>query len=51
VGEVKLQDSSGNFYFDQAAVRAILLSSPFPPMPEDFYKDFAVFSVDMQEWQ
>jgi protein TonB len=51
VGDVKLQDSSGNFYFDQAAVRAILLSSPFPPMPEEFYKDYAVFSVDMQEWQ
>ncbi len=51
VGDVKLQDSSGNFYFDQAAVRAVLLSSPFPPMPEDFYKDYAVFSVDMQEQQ
>ncbi len=24
VAEVKLQDSSGNFYFDQAAIRAIL---------------------------
>jgi TonB family protein len=51
VGEVKLQDSSGNFYFDQAAVRAILQSSPFPPMPEEFYKDYALFSVDMQEQQ
>ncbi len=51
VGEVKLQDSSGNFYFDQAAIRAILQSSPFPPMPDEFYKDFALFSVDMQEWQ
>ncbi len=51
VGEVKLQDSSGNFYFDQAAVRAILQSSPFPHMPEDFYKEYAVFSVDMQEQQ
>ncbi len=51
VGEVKLQDSSGNFYFDQAAVRAILQSSPFPPMPEEFYKDYALFSVDMQELQ
>ncbi len=51
VGDVRLQDSSGNFYFDQAAVRAILLSSPFPPMPEEFFKDYAVFSVDMQEQQ
>ncbi len=51
VGDVRLQDSSGNFYFDQAAVRAVLLSSPFPPMPEEFYKDSALFSVDMQEQQ
>jgi TonB family protein len=51
VGEVKLQDSSGNFYFDQAAMRAILQSSPFPAMPEEFYKDYALFSVDMQELQ
>jgi TonB family protein len=49
VGDAKLQVSSGNFYFDQAAVRAILMSSPLPPMPEGFYKDYAVFIVDLQE--
>lgn len=49
VGDAKLQESSGNFYFDQAAVRAILMSSPLPPMPEGFYKDYAVFTVDLQE--
>ena len=49
VGDTKLLASSGNFYFDQAAMRAILMSSPFPPMPEGFYKDSAVFTVDLQE--
>ena len=49
VGNAKLQVSSGNFYFDQAAVRAILMSSPLPPMPEGFYQDYAVFTVDLQE--
>ncbi len=49
VGETNLMASSGNFYFDQAATRAILMSSPFPPMPEDFYKEYAVFTVDLQE--
>lgn len=49
VGDAKLLASSSNFYFDQAAVRAILMSSPFPPMPEGFYKDYAVFTVDLQE--
>jgi TonB family protein len=49
VGDVKLSASSGNFYFDQAAVRAILSSSPFPPLPDGFYKEFEMFSVDLME--
>jgi TonB family protein len=49
VGEAKLQDSSGNFYFDQAAMRAILASSPFPPLPEGFFKEYETFSVDLME--
>ncbi|HTG00999.1 MAG TPA: energy transducer TonB [Nitrospirota bacterium] len=48
VGEVKLIESSGNFYFDQAAIRAIMTASPLP-MPEDFYRDYAVFTVDLME--
>jgi periplasmic protein TonB len=46
-GQPNLQESSGNFYFDQAAVRAIQQSNPFPPMPEEFYKQTATFSVDL----
>jgi TonB family protein len=49
VGEAKPEVSSGNFYFDQAAMRAILTSSPFPPLPEGFFKESAVFSVDLME--
>jgi TonB family protein len=49
VGEAMLQDSSGNFYFDQAAMRAILASSPFPPLPEGFFKEYETFSVDLME--
>ncbi len=48
-GDVKIEESSGNGYFDMAAKRAILSSSPFPPMPEDFYKEYAEFSVDLME--
>jgi len=47
VEDPKLKESSGQFYFDQAAVRAILLSSPFPPLPEGFFKDYEEFSVDL----
>lgn len=49
VGESKLEVSSGNFYFDQAAMRAILASSPFPPLPEGFFKEYETFSVDLME--
>jgi len=49
VGEANLVESSGNFYFDQAAMRAILASSPFPPLPEGFFKEFETFSVDLME--
>jgi TonB family protein len=49
VGDTRLTESSGNFYFDQAAMRAILSSSPFPPLPEGFFKDSEVFSVDLVE--
>ncbi len=49
VAGAELKESSGNFYFDQAAVRAILLSSPFPEMPDGFYKELEDFSVDLME--
>jgi protein TonB len=47
VDEVRLEEASGIFQFDQAAVRAIRASSPFPPFPEDIYRPFAVFSADL----
>jgi TonB family protein len=46
-GPPNLLEASGNFYFDQAAVRTIQQSNPFPPMPEEFYKQTATFSVDL----
>lgn len=49
VGEARLQESSGNFYFDQAAMRSILASSPFPPLPEGFFAEYETFSVDLME--
>jgi TonB family protein len=49
VGDARLVESSGNFYFDQAAMRAILSSSPFPPLPEGFFRESESFSVDLME--
>jgi TonB family protein len=44
---VKLEEPSGIFGYDQAAIRAIQISSPFPALPEDFNKHSVVFSVDL----
>lgn len=49
--DLKLAASSGNFYFDQAAMRAILQSSPFPQMPDEFPKQSLELSVDLMEKQ
>jgi colicin import membrane protein len=46
-GDATIVQSSGNTYFDLAARRAILSSSPFPPVPDDFYKEYAEFTVDL----
>ena len=46
--QVKLERASGIFSFDQAAMRAIQLSSPFPALPEEFSQQSAVFVVDLQ---
>ncbi len=35
---VKVSESSGDYYFDQTAVRAVSVSNPFPPLPKG-YKD------------
>ena len=45
--QVKLEEASGIFAYDQASLRAIQISSPFPALPEDFLKPSVVFSVDL----
>ncbi len=36
VSGVKIEESSGNTYFDRSALRAIRSSEPFPPLPRAF---------------
>jgi protein TonB len=43
---VRVDKSSGNPYYDQAAVRAVTEANPFPPLPADFKKP--VLTVGLQ---
>ena len=44
VQEVNLKDSSGDSLFDEQALRAVQLASPFPPLPEGYPdKDLGVY--------
>ncbi|HSG28009.1 MAG TPA: energy transducer TonB [Candidatus Krumholzibacterium sp.] len=36
VGDIRVETSSGNEFFDRSAQRAIRASSPFPPLPKAF---------------
>ena len=47
-GELKrivVAKSSGNQYYDQAAIRAVTQAKPFPPLPEDFKKPTLTVSL------
>ncbi len=39
VSDAMIKDSSGDDMFDRQAIRAIRLSSPFPPLPEGYADD------------
>jgi TolA protein len=36
ISEARLETSSGNTYFDRAALRAVRSATPFPPLPRSF---------------
>ena len=40
VSDVKIEKKSGNSLLDQSALRAVLASSPLPPLPESYSGDF-----------
>ncbi len=40
--------SSGNSFFDQAALRAIYLSDPFPPLPDNYFGSTLMFKVGLE---
>jgi TonB family protein len=39
-GEPKVKKSSGNELYDQSALRAIVDSAPFPPLPREFTQQY-----------
>lgn len=40
VSNLSIEKSSGNPFYDQAALRAIIGANPFPPLPEDYKQPF-----------
>jgi TonB family protein len=50
IQEVEVERPSGNFLFDQAAVRAIEAANPMPPLPRDYDGDWlgVYLDFDMQ---
>lgn len=40
ISEVGVEESSGNFLFDQAALRAVEASNPMPPLPREYGGDW-----------
>ncbi len=40
ISEVEVSQSSGNFLFDQAAIRAVQASDPMPPLPAEYGGDW-----------
>jgi protein TonB len=45
ISGLAIKKSSGNSYYDQAALRAIIEAAPFPPLPSDF--DGPVLGVEL----
>jgi TonB family protein len=45
LSKVKVERSSGNAAYDQMAVRSILESNPFPPLPDDFKADYLTVHI------
>ena len=40
VDDVRIEQSSGNTYFDRSAMRAVRSAAPFPPLPRSFTDDY-----------
>jgi periplasmic protein TonB len=40
VGDIRIEETSDDFLFDQAAMRAIAEASPLPPLPEGYTSDY-----------
>ena len=50
IQDVEVERSSGNFLFDQAAMRAIQAANPMPPLPGEYDGDWlgVYLEFDMQ---
>ncbi|MFH0807241.1 MAG: TonB family protein [Elusimicrobiota bacterium] len=48
LGDLSIERSSGDGYFDHVALRSVEYSQPFPPLPEDFKENELRVHVDFK---
>lgn len=46
--EIKVEDSSGKFMFDQAALRAVATAGPLPPLPDEYSKERLTVHIEFE---
>lgn len=46
--DTKIEKSSGNRMFDQAAISAVESAKSFPPLPENFFEDYLTVHVEFK---
>lgn len=49
VSGIEVEESSGSFLFDQAALRAVADASPLPPLPDGYTSDYLGVYFDFNE--
>lgn len=48
LGDLKIEKSSGDNYFDQVALRAVEYAQPFPPLPDEYRENEIRVHVDFR---
>lgn len=48
ISQINVENSSGKFLFDQAAVRAVSTAGPLPPLPDEYAKEALTVHIEFE---